>query len=127
MTPKGLAARFYQLASGHGMTAPFLKERFGWVDPDTCWWCRQTREHLFKECHLAGRDQDAVEGSGPSRRQGYRGKTSRKRKERLWLPGPRPGNITVRELLSEERHVGVVLDLLRATKMGTVKKRAIVR
>ena len=25
--PKGLAARFYQLASGHAMTAPFLKDR----------------------------------------------------------------------------------------------------
>ena len=32
---------------------PFLKDRFGWVDSDLCWWCgsaRQTREHLFKEC-----------------------------------------------------------------------------
>ena len=26
---KGLATRFYQLASGHAMTDPFPKERFG--------------------------------------------------------------------------------------------------
>ena len=51
--PKGIASRFYQLASGHAWLAPFLRERFGWVDSDTCWWCgsgRQTREHCFKEC-----------------------------------------------------------------------------
>ena len=50
---KGLAARFFQLLSGHAMTAPFLKNRWGWTDSDTCWWCndrRQSREHLFKEC-----------------------------------------------------------------------------
>ena len=52
-TPKALASRFFQLASGHALTAPFLKEKFGWIESDMCWWCtksRQTREHLFKEC-----------------------------------------------------------------------------
>ena len=51
--PKELASRFFQLASGRAMTAPFLKERLGWNDSDVCWWCssgRQTREHLFMEC-----------------------------------------------------------------------------
>ena len=51
--PKELASRFFQLASGHAMIAPFLKEKFGWLESDMCWWCgrgRQTREHLFKEC-----------------------------------------------------------------------------
>ena len=51
--PKELASQFFQLASGHAMIAPFLKEKFGWVETDTCWRCgtgRQTREHLFKEC-----------------------------------------------------------------------------
>ena len=36
---KDLAARFFQLASGHAMIAPFLKEKFGWVESDQCWWC----------------------------------------------------------------------------------------
>ena len=52
-TPKELASRFFQLWSGHAMIAPFLKEKFRWVEPDSCWWCsggRQSREHLFKEC-----------------------------------------------------------------------------
>lgn len=51
--PKRPASTFFQLASGHAMIAPFLKEKFGWIESDTCWWCmtaRQTREHLFKEC-----------------------------------------------------------------------------
>lgn len=48
-----VAARFFQLLSGHSMTAPFLRDRWGWVDSDRCWWCeksRQSRDHLFKEC-----------------------------------------------------------------------------
>lgn len=35
------------------MTAPLLKERWGWTDKDTCWWCekgRQGGEHLFGGC-----------------------------------------------------------------------------
>ena len=44
---------FYQTLNGHAMTATFLKEKWGLVDSDMCWWCskcRQNREHLFKEC-----------------------------------------------------------------------------
>ena len=50
--PEKLASRFFQLASGHAMIAPFLKEKLGWIRSNICWWCesgRQTREHLFKE------------------------------------------------------------------------------
>ena len=35
------------------MIAPFLKDKFKWIESDVCWWCglaRQSREHLFKEC-----------------------------------------------------------------------------
>ena len=47
---KKLAARFYQLKSGHCLTGQYLQ----WATrrPDAkCWWCNcksQTREHLFK-------------------------------------------------------------------------------
>ena len=37
--PKDQASRFFQLASGHAMIAPFLKEKFGWVESDSCWRC----------------------------------------------------------------------------------------
>ena len=36
-TPKELASRFFQLASGHAIIVPFLKEKFGWIDSDICW------------------------------------------------------------------------------------------
>ena len=51
--PKEVASRFSQLASGHAMIAPFLKDKFKWLESDMCWWCgggKQSREHLFKEC-----------------------------------------------------------------------------
>ena len=44
---KSVAARFFQLLSGHAMMAPFLREKWGWTDSDRCWWCergRQSRE-----------------------------------------------------------------------------------
>ena len=49
---KRLAARFYQLKTGHCLTGQYL----AWTTrrPDaTCWWCQyrtQTRDHLFKHC-----------------------------------------------------------------------------
>lgn len=51
--PKRVAARFFQLLSGHAIIAPFLKDRWGRTDSDRCRWCekgRQSREHLFKDC-----------------------------------------------------------------------------
>lgn len=41
---KELASRFFQLASGHAMIAPFLREKFGWVESDQCWWCSSGRQ-----------------------------------------------------------------------------------
>lgn len=43
---KSVAARFFQLLSGHAMMAAFLREKWGWTDSDR-WWCergRQSRE-----------------------------------------------------------------------------------
>jgi hypothetical protein len=50
---KLLAARFYQLKSGHAPTGVYLKQ-FSHRDDDKCWWCggtvAQTWEHLFRHC-----------------------------------------------------------------------------
>ena len=35
------------------MTETSLKDKWGWIDSDMCWWCskgKQTRENLFEEC-----------------------------------------------------------------------------
>ncbi|KAI5785399.1 hypothetical protein FPQ18DRAFT_405087 [Pyronema domesticum] len=51
---KEIASRYHQLLTGHALIVPYLKEKLGKRESDTCWWCdsgkRQTREHLFKEC-----------------------------------------------------------------------------
>jgi hypothetical protein len=50
---KSLAARFYQLKSGHAPIGVYLK-RFGHRDDTKRWWCgenvSQTRQHLFRHC-----------------------------------------------------------------------------
>ena len=35
--PEEVASRFFQLASGHATIAPFLRDKFGWVESDSCW------------------------------------------------------------------------------------------
>jgi len=60
--PKRIAARYYQLKSGHSLTAPHLK----WIKArgdDRCWWCfrsKQTREHLSKHYTLWRSQQMAI-------------------------------------------------------------------
>ena len=85
--PKELASRFFQLSSGHAMIAPFLKEKFGWIESDSCWWCsggRQSREHLLKECKTWKEEirtlwKEVGEASG-GRRDGNSGNIYRGRK-----------------------------------------------
>ena len=51
--PKRIAARIFQLYSGHMMLASFLRDRYRWIEYDTCWRCGgggQTREHVLKGC-----------------------------------------------------------------------------
>ena len=137
---KGVASRFFQLLSGHAMIAPFLKEKWKWIDSDICWWCekkRQSRDHLFKECiawkeeiarlweevgKVSGKRRES-EGSndrGPYRSRrgfGYHVRQAR----------ARPSNTTIRELLSNDRYTGAVLDFLGNTRVGEVKAGIICR
>lgn len=125
--PKELASRFFQLASGHAMIAPFLREKFGWIDSDMCWWCgsgRQSREHLFKKCRTWKEEirrlwkevgeATASEYKG-SRRTGYKG---RKGFYIGWQggncgAGRRPGNTPISMLMADERCIPAILSFLR--------------
>ena len=125
----------YQLLSGHAMIAPFLKNRWGWIDSDECWWCekgRQSRDHLFKECGKWGKEirdlWNAVgrisgkreDGGGPLRsRKGFGFHVRQAR--------ARPSNTTVRELLSNVRYTEAVLEFLEKTRVGEVKEGIICR
>ena len=126
---KGVAARFFQLLSGHAMIAPFLKERWGWTESDVCWWCnkgRQSREHLFKDCRAwtneigelwtavgkASGKREQIDEPFKSRRGfGYMVRQAR----------ARPSNTMVRDLLSDERYTEAVVRFLEATNVGEVK------
>ena len=110
------------------MIAPLLKEKFGWVESDGCWWCgggRQTREHLFKECRTwkdeirklwteVGEISGSIRGTSGGRvykgRKGFYFGMDRK--------VVRPGNTSVKKLLLEERFVEAVLDFLECTGVG---------
>jgi len=56
---KLIAARFYQLQTGHALMAKYLM-RMGKRSDMKCWWCGheyQTRDHLFKWCKRWKREQ----------------------------------------------------------------------
>ena len=55
-TPKELASRFFQLASGHAIIAPFIKEKFGWIESDLCLWCTVVLRHV----HGLDRPRDRI-------------------------------------------------------------------
>lgn len=139
--PKAIAARFFQLASGHAMTAPFLKEKFRWIDSDTCWWCsggRQTREHLIKEC--SAWKEEIIKlwkevGEATTEQDSWRKKSRYKGRKGfgVWI-GTKgnqrsrgPGNTSVGTLLADERCIPAVLSFLTNTKCGQVKEGIIVR
>lgn len=123
------------------MIAPFLKEKFGWIVSDTCWWCvtgRQTREHLFKECpawkeeirKLWKEVGEATASPGGVHMQGvYKGKKGfgLKIQGREGETVRGPGNTSIRVLLADERCIPAVLSFLKNTKCGQVKEGVIVR
>ena len=132
---KELASRFFQLASGHAMIAPFLKEKFGWVESDQCWWCgsgRQSREHLFKECRT-WKEQIRKLWKKIGKISGEAGDKTRPRRGGkgfgIGSSGGKvgPGNCSMRRLFSETQFTGAVLEFLEETDVGKVKKGVIVR
>ena len=108
------------------MIASFIKEKFGWIESDLCWWCgsgRQSREHLFKECLTWKKEirelwKKVAEQSGVVR---IRGGTLCKGRRGFFLGWVgeqerairRPGNTSVRDLMYDRRFIGAVLDFLR--------------
>ena len=141
---KSLASRFFQLSSGHAMTAPFLRDKFGWVESDQCWWCdggRQSREHLFKECRT-WKDQirklwkkvgeASGEASGESTLKKSRGRHKNKGRGKgfgLCESGGkvRPGNCSMSRLFGDARFTEYVLEFLEETDIGKIKKGVHVR
>jgi len=72
---KTIAARFYQLESGHALIAKYLL-RIGKRRDMKCCWCGheyQTRDHLFKWCKRWKREQKRLSVDGQEGEDGYEG------------------------------------------------------
>ena len=117
------------------MIAPFLKERWGWTDTGTCWWCnsgRQSRGHLFKECKGWTKEirelWTAVGKASGGRKQtddpfkSWKGFGYGVRQAQA-----RPNNTSVRDFLSSEQYTEAVLRFLGDMMVGEVKDGAICR
>jgi len=109
---KRLAARFYQLNTGHALTAPYMK-RIKKTDSNLCWWCEdgrsiQTRQHLFTEC-----------------------RAFKPQIKRLWksvgkqLNWRHPRSKRISHLFSDDRVTEAVLEFLKDTGVGKVRTGAL--
>jgi hypothetical protein len=104
---KEVASRFYQLLTGHAITAPYPKEKLKKTKSDVCWWCEsgriQTRDHLFKECtKWKGEIKDLWRRVG--REVGWR--------RAKWKP--------ISKLFREEKAEDAILEFIR--RMGVGRK-----
>jgi len=105
---KRLAARFYQLKTGHCLTGQYLAWTTRRLDA-SCWWCQhsiQSREHLFKNCPQWKSQQKTLWATVLD--------------ETKKLPGPTKGRdrTNIAELLADERCSQAVLVFLATTDVG---------
>jgi len=85
---KTIAARFYQLKSGHALIVKYLL-RIGKRRDMKCWWCGheyQTRDHLFKWCKRWKREQKRLWVDGQEGEDGYEGVEKVLKKPKISLP-----------------------------------------
>jgi len=103
---KPLAARFYQLKTGHAPTGVYLM-RVGHRDDDKCWWCggtvAQTRDQLFRHCSR-WKDQQKTLWETVRQTTG-------------WEAG-RCRQVQISELLTIEECDQAVMGFLAATEVG---------
>jgi ribonuclease HI len=99
---KRLAARFYQLKTGHCLTGEYLHWTKSRQTPQ-CWWCphpRQTREHLLKGCPKWRKQQRVLW-------------------KEVWKEtGKGRGRLKAHELFAEPGARQAVLDFLSTTDVG---------
>jgi len=83
-----IAARFYQLKSGHALIAKYLLQ-IGKRSDMKCWWCGhqyQTRDHLFKWCKRWKREQKKLWVDGQEGEDGYEGVEMVLKERKISLP-----------------------------------------
>jgi len=111
---KSIAARFYQLKTGHALTGKYLR-RIGKRRDMKCWWCGheyQTRDHLFKCCKRWKREQKRLWVDGKEGEDGYEGIEKVMKKPKISLP--------VSLVFAEEKCTQALLDFLYHTDVGRI-------
>ena len=84
--PKEFASRYFQLASGHAMIAPLMKEKFGWIESDLCW-CGSGRVESISlmSASRGRRSENFGKGSGTVGSGQHKGRYLMQGKERSFL------------------------------------------
>jgi hypothetical protein len=102
---KPLARRFYQLKTGHAITASYLY-RIKRSSTENCWWCnaaKQDIDHLFFECRKWVKQRRTLYSD-----------LAREKIERPRMSEDRPKN----RLFNTPKAVKPILDFLKATDIG---------
>ena len=111
---KSIAARFYQLRTGHALMGKYL-QRIGKRRDMKCWWCGheyQTRDHLFKWCKRWKPEQKRLWVDGQEGEDGYEGVEKVMKKPKISLP--------MSLVFAEEKCTRALLDFLCHTDVGRI-------
>ena len=124
--PKAVAARHFQLLSGHAMIAPLSRERWGLVDRDTCWWCEKADKAVkisLQSAYMDRRDFQSIMERGRRgiwRESRWRGTYLKSRKGfgyHVRQASARPRNTAIRNLLPDARCEAYVSAATRVVMM----------
>lgn len=115
------------------MSAPFLRDKWKWIDTGQCWWCDSkeiSREHLFKECAHWKKEirqlwTEVGEASGKRHEDQARFKSGKGFGYGVKSARARPSNASIREFLSSDMYTEAALSFLRTTRVGKVKEGVI--
>jgi len=111
-----IAARFYQLKSGHALIAKYLM-RIGKRRDMKCWLCGheyQTRDHLFIWCKRWKREQKRLWVDGQEVEDGYEGVEKVLEKPKISLP--------MSLVFAEEKCSRALMDFLSCTDVGRISR-----
>ena len=114
MEANKIAARFYQLKSGHAVIAKYLRQIRKRRDMK-CWWCGhkyQTRDNLFKWCKRWKREQKRLWIDGQEGGKGYEGVEKVLKKPKISLP--------MSLVFAEEKCSQALMDFLSCIDVGRI-------
>jgi ribonuclease HI len=103
--PKLLAARYYQLKTGHASVGIYLK-RINATETDDCWWCgaaAQDAKHLWADCREWRSERRVL----------------KRALEKVGVAWPVPATrAEIANLLSNDKATGMLLEFLDSTEAG---------